>query len=141
VAPTALAVALLVFSTLPAPASVAEAPLTVHVPALSWAGDSLHVTVSQHGTLAGKKLSVHVFVDNNMIERFATGGDVTKHEVTGLELAPGSHQLLVKTGTFEATDRFRYVPALYPAAAAALIAAVAIVGASLRRRRRAGAER
>jgi hypothetical protein len=133
------AAALFLFSALPAPAIVAEAPLSVHAPALSWSSSSVHLTVTQSGTLAGKKLSVYVFVDNNMIEGFKTGGEVTKHELSGLELEPGSHALLVKTGTYEATDRFRYVPALYPAAAAGLIAVAALAAAALRTRRRGSA--
>ncbi len=111
-----------------------EAQIFVDASAVTWSRDRVAVTVEQRGALAGKRLLVSLFVDGNRIDDYPTTGGVTRIEVAGLELEPGAHRLLAKSGTHESADRFRYVPALWLAGAALVAAAVAVGLVVLRRR-------
>lgn len=121
-------------SAAPSPALPSEPDLDVAAPALSFSRRSITVEVSQRGALAGRRLSVIAFVDRNMIRSFPTGGERTKLVIDGLDLAPGAHDILIKSGSFEARDRFHFVSPLIPAAAAAI--ALIAAGFAVRRRRR-----
>jgi hypothetical protein len=113
--------------------------LAVEAPAVSWSRDRLELAVEQRGALVDRRLSVSVIVDGNLIRAYPTKGGRTAIVVEGLELEPGAHRVLVKSGTHEARDRFRYLPPAYAAAAAAALAAVlAAVVVVRRRKRRAG---
>jgi hypothetical protein len=120
----------------PAGAVAPESSDQLHVdaPAFTWSRDSLSVRVEQSGGLAGRRLAILVFVDNNM-HRADTTGDVTEVTLTGLELEPGRHRLMVKSGTHEAHARFRYVPPAVTAVAAAVLAGIVLLSFRLFRRR------
>lgn len=127
-------------ATLSAPlfGAAPKAPdLEVSAPAFTFSRSSVTLEVVQHGDLAGRRLSVIVFVDQNMIRSFPTGGDRTRLVIDDLDLAPGSHDVLVKSGTFEARDRFRVVRLRVAAAVVAAAALIAAAIVALRRRRKA----
>ena len=109
--------------------------LLVDAPAIVWSKDRIAIVVEQRGGLAGRKMRVTVHVDDGLVDGYPTGGDETPIAVEGLDLAPGSHRLMVKSGTFEARATFRYVPAAWAAGAAALVAAVVAVTIYYRRRK------
>ena len=113
--------------------------LVVHVPAIGWSPDRVEFDVEQRGALAGRALSVTVFVDGNMIRGYPTTGKSTAIVLEELELEPGRHRVKVRSGTHQAEAEFRYVPparaALAAAAVAAVAAAIAIVGIRRRKKR------
>jgi len=110
--------------------------LRLETPRWSFSRASLSLAVEQVGPLAGRKLAVFVFVDDNMVERLATNGGRTEARVGGLELAVGPHRLKVKAGTEEAEAEFRVLSPLLPLAALGLLAGVvwAIFGWRARQR-------
>jgi len=131
------AAALLAHLAAPLPAANTPTPdLAVAAPAFTFSKSSITVEVSLNGALAGRRLSVIAFVDRNMIRTFPAEGSRTRLVIDGLELAPGSHEILIKSGTYEARDGFRYVPVAYPATAAAAFAVI-VTAVVLRRRRSA----
>jgi len=114
--------------------------LVVHVPAISWSPGRVEIEVEQRGALAGRALSVSVFVDSNMIRGYPTTGERTAIVVEELELEPGRHRVKVRSGTHQGQAEFRYLPpgrvALGAVAVAAVVAAIAFVG--MRRKKKSG---
>ncbi len=111
--------------------------LRLETPRWSFSRASLSLTVEQAGPLAGRKLAVFVFVDDNLVERLATQGGRTEARVGGLELAVGSHRLKVKAGTEEAETEFRVLSPVLPLAALGLLAGLAWALSAWRARQRA----
>ncbi len=131
------------FGLTPATAVTREAPgqergdLAVDAPAITFSSSALAIDVAVGGSLAGRRLSVLVFVDGNLIETYPTTGAKTRLTVAGLDLSPGMHELLIKSGTFEARDRFRFVNPVVPAWVAGLaLGVVALIFVRSRRRGR-----
>lgn len=122
-------------------ATLAAAPrqptLRLETPRWSFSRASLSLAVEQAGPLAGRKLAVFVFVDDNMVERLATNGGRTEARVGGLELAVGPHRLKVKAGTEEAETEFRVLSPLLPLAALGTLAGVGLAISGRRARLRA----
>jgi len=125
-------------------ATLAAAPrqptLHLETPRWSFSRSSLSLAVEQAGPLAGRKLAVYVFVDDNMVERLATNGGRTETRVSGLELAVGPHRLKVKAGTEEAETEFRVLSPLLPLAALGILAGVGLAIPGWRARLRARGE-
>lgn len=111
------------------------APLQVRTSSISWSAHRLTLTIEQDGVLKGKRLAVFVFIDGNMVGRIDTTGSVTEASLGELEIAAGDHELLAKSGTMEATTRFRRLSLHYSAGALALVA-VGLSAWLLRRRSR-----
>jgi hypothetical protein len=109
----------------PAAARQAGPQIVVDAPAIAWSRHHVAIEVGQRGPLAGRRLSVSVFVDENLVGQFPTNGATTEIRVADLDLAAGVHRLMVKSGTHRATARFRHVPPIYAALAAAFLAAAA----------------
>jgi hypothetical protein len=125
-------------ATAPAAAAPRSAALEVDAPAFVFSASSLEVVVRQREALAGRRLTVLAFVDGSLIGSYKTDGKSSKIVLDGLALEPGSHALLIKSGTFETRARFRFVKPLVPAIAAAAVALVlGFVVVALSRRRRA----
>lgn len=125
-------------------ATLAAAPrqptLRLETPRWSFSRSSLSLAVEQAGPLAGRKLAVFVFVDDNMVERLATNGGRTETRVSGLELTVGPHRLKVKAGTEEAATEFRVLSPLLPLAALGILAGAGLALAGRRARHRARGE-
>jgi hypothetical protein len=112
----------------------AAPPLTIDAPAFVWSSRSIAVDVHQNGTLAGRRLTVLAIVDRNMIGSYPIHGESTRVVVEGMELDAGTHELLIKSGTYEARASFRYLPPVYPGIGAILLIAV-VAAISVKRRR------
>jgi len=128
--------ALLLLAAASSGAAENDPQLAVDAPAVSWSRDRLELAVEQRGQLTDRRLSVSVFVDGNFLRAYPTRGGRTAIVVEGLELEAGNHRLMVKSGTHEARDRFRYLPPGYAAGAAAALAAVIVSIVLVRRRKR-----
>lgn len=110
-----------------------RATLELWTPRWTFSRSALELTIQQHGPLAGRRLAVFVFVDENMVGRVETGADRTEARLGDLELAPGGHVLKIKAGTEEATARFGVLSPFLPIGC---VGAVLILVAGLRRRAR-----
>lgn len=136
----ALAAALMTIAAAPGPAAAAGAPeLAVDAPAFTLSRRQVGFTVAQSGALAGRRLTVVVFLDGDLLGTRPTAGARTRLEIGDLDLPPGIHELTVKSGSYEARDRFRVVEssvAVGGGAGVVVVAAALAVFLSRRRRSR-----
>ncbi len=81
------------------------------VSASSWVSPAgpWRITLDQRGLLAGRHLAVDVFVDQNLVGRITTRADRTRTRFATPDLAPGRHDLMVKTGREVARTEFRVI--------------------------------
>jgi hypothetical protein len=129
----------LLLAALQAGAATAAERRALDVEVSFWAFPNRPVAISvqQQGVLAGRRVAVYLFVDENQVGRIHTTGDRTRVSVDMPPLAPGRHRLLAKVGTESVETEFRVlswftvgIPAL------AVLAAIAYGLARARRRQK-----
>ncbi len=97
----------------------------------------LAITLEQRGVLAGRRLAVDLFVDQNQFARIHTAADRTRVSVETPPLAPGKHRMMAKAGTEFVEVDFQVLSWLWLAIPAILVfIAIAFGLARVRRRRR-----
>ncbi len=108
--------------------------LTVESPRWIVAGRSLDLRVTQLGWLAGRKVTLAVFVDGKQATRVDTRGTSTSVRVPAAVLPTGIRLVTLKTGTENSTVAVRILPPIVPIGAAAVLGA--LLGAAFLARRR-----
>lgn len=100
-----------------APAFAAALPVVPDAKSLAvrvswWAFPSrpVAITVDQGGLLAGRHLTLYVFVDGDQVERVLTKADRTHARIRVVGLSAGRHLLTVRSGTEAAEVEFRVLP-------------------------------
>ena len=129
--------ALAVAAGLAAAAAPAPPALAIEVATPLVAGAELAVEVRQSGELAGRALGVQLAVDGASVERFETAGATIVLRSRSARLTAGTHEILVKSGSYRAAATVRVWPAWMPRAAGAAAAALAALAIWALRRRRA----
>lgn len=112
---------------------------TLHVETDGWgfAGRPLEVLIEPRGPLAGRGLTVTIFVDDERLADVALPRRAVTYRLPTRGLAPGRHRVLLKCGSERATFEFRLLPRWLPGAAAFATLALAGIALSVVRRRRA----
>jgi hypothetical protein len=77
------------------------------------------------GILAGREASLTVSVDSNVAGRWKTEGKPTTIWIPGTDLAPGSHRILVKTGSERSEVDVQLISIVWLATPLAIAAALA----------------
>lgn len=101
--------------------------------ASSWVFPSrpLKVTLEQGGVLAGRRLAIDLFVDQNQWQRVTTKADRTPVRLDLPPLSAGRHVLMAKAGREAARTEFRVIPWSWLAGAIGAIGGLALAGTGL----------
>ena len=99
-------------------------------------GRPVEISLEQGGLLAGRRLAVFLFVDQDQFAKITTTSDRTRVAVAMPPLTPGRHQLTAKAGTEIAGTEFRVVPWSWVAGAAVFGLVLAVLALFSRRMRR-----
>ena len=136
----ALVAAAFATAALAAPPGRSSPRLVIEAPRWALEGRALALGVEPRGALAGRPLTLVVMVDGRAIDRVSCDGGRATLQIAAEHLAPGLHEVGVKTGTessFVPVEVVARRVLWLPAGLALLLAALAILGLR-RRRRRAG---
>lgn len=93
------------------------------------------ITLEQKGVLAGRRVAVYLFVDQDQVARIPTRGDHTRVSVPMPPLAPGRHLLMAKVGTEVVEKEFRVLSWFWLAGLASALLALIAYGLARTRRR------